>query len=138
MSRKEWEKEGFFYYDKIRPYFCKHCNQRFADWINFEMHYQYVKQKIEKEILNDMKNRGLSEKYIEVELPKKLQENKDYQLLLESYNENKKKRPFVCHLCGKTFHNKTGLKAHYLKIHGIDVDELRKEREKKEQEMAVR
>ncbi len=135
MSRKEWEKEGFFYYDKIRPYFCKHCNQRFEDWINFYMHYNYVKGKIVNEIKTDMKNRGYSDKFIEAEFPKRLQENKDYQLLQESYNENKKKRPFVCNLCGKNFRNKVNLKAHYLKIHGIDVDKLREEREHKEQEM---
>ncbi len=129
MSRKEWEKEGFFYYDKIRPFFCKHCNQRFSDWINFYMHYTYTEQKIKNEILRDMKSRGYSDKFIETELQKKLKENKDYQLLQESYNENKRKRPFVCNLCGKTFRSKRSLKDHYLKIHGVNIDQLRAEKE---------
>jgi len=129
MSRKEWEKEGYFYYDKIRPFYCKHCNQRFEDWINFKMHYNYVKEKIEKEIMNDLKDRGYSDNFINKEFSNKLKENKDYQLLQESYEENKKKRPFVCNLCGKTFRSKRSLKDHYKNIHGIDINQLRAEKE---------
>jgi len=63
---------------------------------------------------------------------KKLQENKEYQLLQECYNENMKKRPFVCNMCGKAFRSKGNLKAHYMKIHDIDIDKLRKERSQEE------
>jgi len=72
MSRKEWERVGFFYYDKIRPFYCKPCNQRFSDWINFKIHYNYVKRKIENKIYNDIKSRGYSDKYIDVEFSKKI------------------------------------------------------------------
>ncbi len=43
-----------------------------------------------------------------------------------------KKRPFVCNMCGKAFRSKRNLKAHYMKIHDIDIDKLRKERPQEE------
>jgi len=122
MSRKQWLNEGYFYYDKIRPFYCKHCNQRFEDWVNFYKHFKYTKQKIENEIIKSI-DPPLSESYRQNKLKEKLKENKEYQLLQESYNENRKKRPFVCYICGKSFRNKKlGLKEHLKRVHGIDID----------------
>ncbi len=142
MSRKEWKRDGYFYYDKIRPFHCYHCNQNFADWKNFYVHYTYNKQKLENQIKKSilkkweedpasMPSEKIRAKILENKTNERLEENKDYKLLQKSYAENKKKRPFVCHMCGKNFRNKKSLKDHYKKIHGIDYDQLRKERENK-------
>jgi len=132
-SKKQWLEEGFFFYDHVRPFYCYHCNQNFADWHNFYEHYKYVKKKIENQIKASI-DPDYSEKYKEQAIQDRLKNNEDYKLLQQSYEENKKKRPFVCHICGKNFRNKKGLKRHYKKIHGIDYDQLRKERENKKNE----
>jgi len=128
MSRKEWKEEGYFYYDKIRPFHCYHCNQNFSDWKNFYEHYKYAKKKIEDQITASVDPK-FSEIYRKKAIEDRKKENKDLKLLEKSYEENRKKRPFVCHVCGKNFRNKKGLKDHYKKIHNIDYDLLRKERE---------
>jgi len=133
MSRKEWKRDGYFYYDKIRPFHCYHCNQNFADWKNFSEHYRYVKKKIEKQI-EDSIDPSYSEAYKKKAIQERMKENKEFKLLQKSYEENKKKRPFVCHMCGKNYRNKKSLKEHYKKIHNIDYDQLRKERENKKNE----
>jgi len=133
MSRKEWKRDGYFYYDKIRPYFCKHCNQRFADWDGYYHHYIYYKNKIQNQISASI-NPNYSDAFKEKAKQEKMKENKELKLLEKSYEENKRKRPFVCHLCEKSFRNKKSLKEHYKKIHNIDYDQLRKERENKKNE----
>ncbi len=68
-------------------------------------------------------NPAFSDKMKQKILQTKLNENKEYKLLLEAYNENKNKRPFVCNICGKTFKSKKyGLKPYLKKVHGIDID----------------
>jgi len=133
MSRKEWKKDGYFYYDKIRPYVCKHCNQRFSDWDGYYHHYKYYKKKIMEQISASI-NPDYSEKFKEKAIQERMKENKDLKLLEKSYEENKRKRPFVCQYCGKTFRTKKGYKDHLKRIHGEDVDQLRKERKNKKNE----
>ncbi len=121
-GRKDWKEQGYHFYDTLRPYYCKHCGQRFADWDNFKLHYWYVKKKIESNIMKEI-NPEFSDKMKQKTMQSKLNENNEFKLLQEAYNENKNKRPFVCNICGKTFKSKKyGLKPHLKKVHGIDVD----------------
>jgi len=121
-GRKDWKEKGYHFYDELRPYFCKHCGQRYADWDLYLKHYKYVKKKIEEKIMKEI-SPALSDKGKEKALQNRLNDDKDYRLLQESYEENKRRRPFVCNMCGKTFKSKKyGLKPHLKKVHGIDVD----------------
>ncbi len=129
-GRKEWKEKGYHFYDSIRPFKCKHCGKNYSDWHLFKMHYRYYKRKIENEIMKSI-DPSLSESYKQNKLKEKLKENKDYQLLLESYEENKRKRPFICNVCGKAFRSKKdGLLPHLIKVHGINP--LQAENENKE------
>ncbi len=121
-GRKEWLNKGYHFYDNIRPYQCKHCGKRFEDWDVFNAHITLNKKKIKDKI-----SKTISESYSESKreelLKGRLKDNEDYQLLIESYNLNKRKRPFVCSICGKAFKSKrVGLKPHLQRMHNIKVD----------------
>ncbi len=119
-GRNEWKEKGYHFYDSIRPFKCKHCGKNYSDWHLFMAHYKYYKQKIEKDIMKTI-DISASEKYKQSRLNEKLKENKDYQLLQESFEENKRKRPFICNICGKSFHSKKdGLLPHLINVHGIN------------------
>jgi len=67
-------------------------------------------------------------------LSERLKENKDYQFLQESLEENKRKRPFVCNICGKSFRSKKdGLLPHLIKVH--QMNSLQTENENKENKL---
>jgi len=44
-----------------------------------------------------------------------------YELLQKTLEENRKRRPFVCHICHKNFREKQTQKGHYLRVHHINV-----------------
>jgi len=47
--------------------------------------------------------------------------SKPYELLKQTLEENRKRRPFVCYICHKNFREKQTLKGHYLRVHHINV-----------------
>jgi len=104
----------------------------YPDWHLFLAHYKYYIEKIEGEIKSRI-SPEYSENMKKKVLSERLKENEDYQLLLESYEENKKKRPFICNICGTSFRSKKdGLLPHLIKVHGINP--LQRENENKENE----
>ncbi len=120
-GHKEWIEKGYHFYDNIRPYYCKHCGSRFEDWDTFTFHLNYHKHKIAMQIRANL-DKGYSEKTKDSITKERLRDNTDYQLLLDSYEENKRRKPFICTICGKAFRSKrSGLRPHLKRMHNITI-----------------
>ncbi len=135
-GRKDWLNKGYHFYDNIRPYKCDHCGARFDDWANFDAHIKFYKKKIEQKIRASISSE-YSDKMKEERVKKLASENEDYKLLIDSYEANKRKKPFVCTICGRAFKSKkVGLKPHLERMHNIEVDTERIDNDNKEDNTA--
>ncbi len=137
-GRADWLNKGYEFYNNIRPYYCKHCGSRFNDWDVFNKHIDYYLTKITDKIRENI-DPDYSDKMKEELVNRRASENEDYKLLIESYNINKRKKPFVCTICGKAFRSKrVGLKPHLERMHGIKVDTKIKTEIKTEPELEIK
>jgi len=66
--------------------------------------------------------KGTQPDKVTLEMAKKnAHKSKPYELLKQTLEENRKRRPFICYICHKNFREKQTLKGHYLRVHHINV-----------------
>jgi len=80
---------------------------------------------LEYSALNELQKgdpKGTQPDKVTLQMAKKnVHKSKSYELLKQTLEENRKRRPFVCHICRKNFREKQTQKGHYLRVHHINV-----------------
>jgi len=116
---------NFSSYNNMRPFYCLHCGRNFKDYPYLYVHVIREMIYLEYSALNELQKgdpKGTQPDKVTLQMAKKnVHKSKSYELLKQTLEENRKRRPFVCHICHKNFREQQTQKGHYLRVHHINV-----------------
>jgi len=116
---------NFSSYNNMHPFYCLHCGRNFKDYPYLYAHVIREMINLEYSALNELQKgdpKGTQPDKVTLQIAKKnAHKSKPYELIKQTLEENRKRRPFICYICHKNFREKQTLKGHYLRVHHINM-----------------